>query len=492
MKQQLILLVGCLGLLTSCNQPNTTESSSVLTSSAPSSIEPLSSSEVTSTVPDLETSSVSVPHTIVDDNSPYIVEIPEGELVSSRASEEIIYQTGEIFDVPSYEEHVTFIEDDYHGNPSDFSLSIAKFAFALNSNHYKESASAFFAQTSFEHVVHHYNYNEGECSYCFATREMNGFYLVTVTQIGIGYNVEWADNVYLGESGDHAGLKMEAEYLLSALESYVTPYLAKDVKILFTGYSKGAAVSSLAAKYLYQNPFDGFNKDHIYAYCFNGPLCSEDPSNLPFVHDIFNHEDFISSVIPSQYGLYHVGVMHDIGDPEHFAAYIQKHYPDQDIPVFTPSEGFENVPNTTASLLSILLDPFPEEANLSLQSRVDFARIVEPGLRVLMRILMRFGMDYLADQLSNVEDALPILIMATLSEASFRSNIKKLLNQLSLPYTHAEIDDLTTYLYPLLSKIIRYRRNEVMAMKDAISNNLAYIARQHFPTTTLAYLLESH
>ena len=490
MKQQFILLLGCMGLLTSCSQPNISESSSALLSRDPSSSDVLSSSEVISTVPDLETSSVSVPHTIIDDNSPYEVVIPEGELVSSAAIEEIDYQTGSVFDVPSYPMHVTFHESDYHGDPSEFSISIAKFALALNCNYYKEDASNFFAQTSFEHVVHHYNYNEGECSYCFATREMNGFYLVTVTQVGIGYNVEWADNVHLGESGDHVGLKTEAEYLLSALETYITPYLAKDVKILFTGYSKGAAVASLAAKYLYQNPFTGFNKDHIYAYCFSGPVCSDTPSNLPFVHDIYNQEDFVTCIIPSQYGLYRVGVSHEIGDPEHFADYIQKYYPDQDIPVFTPSEVFEDVRHMVSAMLSVLLDPFVEEAGLSLATREEFASVMEPGLRVLMRVLMRFGMDYLGEQLDNVDDLMPILFMAVLSESSFHSSMKNLFNQLGLPYTSDEINDLTTNLYPLLRIIVRYRRADITALSGILSSNMTYIARQHFPTTCLAFLLE--
>ena len=107
-----------------------------------------------------------------------------------------------------------------------------------------------------------YNYNielsnsSDKVAYTIATKyiasQETDDTLITVIVRGGGYGAEWASNFNVGETGDEKGFKTAANYVYDSVEDYIFQLkeedkLIGDVKLLITGFSRGAAVANLVS-----------------------------------------------------------------------------------------------------------------------------------------------------------------------------------------------------------------------------------------------------
>ena len=124
----------------------------------------------------------------------------------------------------------------------------------------------------------HYVYPDADTiGYAYGVRDISDDEVLIVTVVrGGNYQSEWAGNFTLGTSEDHQGFRECADRIVQELREYIQTIPAgKKVSILLTGYSRGAAVSNLAAsdldKMASESGLGAVAPDNIYAYCFACP-----------------------------------------------------------------------------------------------------------------------------------------------------------------------------------------------------------------------------
>ena len=136
--------------------------------------------------------------------------------------------------------------------------------------------------------------------------------LIAVAVRSGGYEAEWASNLTVQTSGDHAGFDTAANQILSDIKAYVKKHkndLKGTIKLWITGFSRGGAVATQTAAKLNDTTIDGlaFKKKNIFAYGFASPagaLWSNNPHAEKY-NNIFHVIDFndpVPMVAPEIWG----------------------------------------------------------------------------------------------------------------------------------------------------------------------------------------------
>ncbi len=170
-----------------------------------------------------------------------------------------------------------------------------------------------------------------EVNYFIATKPVGDDLLVLVATIG-SYHDQWYSNFDpLGYGARDAGCALDATYHVGFLDAkeYVydkiknnynaitNGYDKSHVKFLFTGHSRGAAAANLLAAQFIDEAQSGSNMaqtGNIYAYTFATPNVGlKDKINCgaaeyDCIFNIVNPEDFVTKVLPAQWGYGRYGV----------------------------------------------------------------------------------------------------------------------------------------------------------------------------------------
>ncbi len=165
-------------------------------------------------------------------------------------------------------------------------------------------------------------------AYGIASKKINDAHtLVWTFVVSEGYGLEWHSNFRIGASGDAHGFAEAAATVAAGLKDFiVSKGIEGRTSVLVTGYSRGAAVSNLAAGLLDEEMNMGsttIGKANIsfkdtYAYCMETPSASANatPNAEKFsnIHNYINFNDTIPMVAPSVWGLHRLGVDHFFSD----------------------------------------------------------------------------------------------------------------------------------------------------------------------------------
>ena len=146
----------------------------------------------------------------------------------------------------------------------------------------------------------------------FANKKIGDSTLVAVAVRSGGYGAEWASNLTLGLSGDHAGFDDASNKVYKYLADYVNSRnITGKVKFWITGFSRGGATANLLAAKL-DNKIDShpkitYSKEDVYAYTFATPagaVKSNNPHSKKYnnIFNIINFHDLVPLVAPSQFG----------------------------------------------------------------------------------------------------------------------------------------------------------------------------------------------
>ena len=146
----------------------------------------------------------------------------------------------------------------------------------------------------------------------FASKKIGDSTLVAVAVRSGGYGAEWASNLTLGLSGDHAGFDDASSKVYEYLADYVNSRnITGKVKFWITGFSRGGATANLLAAKL-DNTIDShpkitYSKEDVYAYTFATPagaVKSNKPHSKKYnnIFNIINFHDLVPLVAPSQTG----------------------------------------------------------------------------------------------------------------------------------------------------------------------------------------------
>lgn len=134
------------------------------------------------------------------------------------------------------------------------------------------------------------------------------------------YHEEWLDNFDSGTQDTHMGFQRAANFVINGMYNYVKNSQNKvdqnaDLKILVTGHSRGAATANLVGKTL-----DGgntlynmdFNTNDVFVYTYATPnvtrTSERNSSKYNNIFNIVNPEDFVTKVLPSDWGYGRFGI----------------------------------------------------------------------------------------------------------------------------------------------------------------------------------------
>ncbi len=147
------------------------------------------------------------------------------------------------------------------------------------------------------------------------------FYLIAVGLRGGNYGGEWSNNFEIGNTINHKGFEESAEKVYEFVNKYIENILKDNtinkIKFWISGYSRGAAVSSMLGYKLNKvisnknEPLsEKTSKDDLFVYTFETPrsLNAFDPSDFKNIHNIINPYDIVTMVPPEAFDYIRPGV----------------------------------------------------------------------------------------------------------------------------------------------------------------------------------------
>ena len=140
---------------------------------------------------------------------------------------------------------------------------------------------------------------------------------------GNSYGSEWASNTTVGLIGNAKGFDDASHIALKRLKAYIEKYQLENVKIWIAGYSRAGGVANLMGVYL-NNHLDEYKitKDDLYIYCFEAPQGCSSNTIYNNIYDVYNRNDFVTYVCPTEWNLHNNGKEIIIGED----IYIQTYY----------------------------------------------------------------------------------------------------------------------------------------------------------------------
>ena len=103
------------------------------------------------------------------------------------------------------------------------------------------------------------------------------------------YQGEWESNLDSGESGNIKGFNDASLVVLSRLNDYLKDNKITDYKLLITGYSRAAAISSLVGVHINDNLYEyKIDDDDLYVYSFESPRYSSSKIKYDNIHNVIN------------------------------------------------------------------------------------------------------------------------------------------------------------------------------------------------------------
>lgn len=192
---------------------------------------------------------------------------------------------------------------------------------------------------------------------------------IVICCYGNSYLKEWENNVRFGLSEDHEGFHENAEEIYEVLYQYLMNLKknnSKKVKLVFTGFSRGASITNLVSLKLHKNldnsPFNNLlSHEYIYTYGFNSSLSlgEKDETYSRYFHQFVSPSDLIANMIPDTYGMYRIGESIDTYRDDYLEL-MQEVFPDFYVDEFktkTVQIDFSGI-----SLVDSIVKLTPEEA----------------------------------------------------------------------------------------------------------------------------------
>ena len=377
---------------------------------------------------------------------------------------------------------------------STYSKDIALLSFALSMATYsKADLSALYGDLKFENAYYSPVFESGpkelDSGYAFASRKMNGYYLINVSIKGWFYGEEWADNVYLGPTGNQAGYDTVAKKIKAAFDHYLEQYASYKVKYLITGYSKAAAIAQLLGADYSKEENQRLKKDDIYVYTFESPSAFGEEVTYSNIHHLYNSDDYVPKMAPSFYGLYHGGVPRNIYSSD-IAEYVHNEFPEIAFDNFAGNEKYPTLSTLLDDAVSWLGASYEGDTKaVSISTRQEFVDHAQEPLRNILRVLMSGDVPFEEMDFSSLSD-LDVISIAG-SEHAFINALYKIMDVFCVTYDQAQVEKDGKAIFPVWSTAIRKHLTQILGIKGLIQDNVSYISKIHLPAVTYSLLINS-
>ena len=260
----------------------------------------------------------------------------------------------------------------------------------------ESTMTKFYEDLKFDTLESHFVAERTEESVCymFAHRNFGKYDVVSLSVSGFDYEIEWVNNVQVGESGNHEGFEARANEVYAALKTYLTQF--EKPKLWISGYSRAGAISNIVSHFVLSKNEINIKKEDMYVYTFEAPkaLDINNRVNYSNVFNLVSSGDFVTYVPPEEYGFSRYGVDVDIYTDkanELIAAF------DEDIevaefkecdglsqtasgPLTSPAEFFQD------AITVITRDGGDDTTGVYIHTRHDFASQVQAPIQTAIRV----------------------------------------------------------------------------------------------------------
>lgn len=157
------------------------------------------------------------------------------------------------------------------------------------------------------------------------SKKIGGSTVLAVAINGVHYTAQFGGNFKVGESGNHEGFQLGADKVVAFIKQYIADKsISGDVKILLTGYSRGAAISNIASAMIDDAIAEGtvrdllgnvrLSMDDLYGFGFmtpltvpyDSPVAPSDP-RYSNIYSYIDPNDMVPMVPPALFKFTHYG-----------------------------------------------------------------------------------------------------------------------------------------------------------------------------------------
>ena len=417
---------------------------------------------------------------------------PPAERITITSEIDVMLKSG------SMEIQNTYKTDYFRGDACLFDKDLALLSFALAALTSRNNAIDTLNAMSFDNLRQNWN-DEGKingCSYVIGHRTVDNYELVAVYVNGTGYNVEWAGNFTLGETGNHEGFDIAAKEVYEALKEYVAMYYPKkNIKFWITGYSRAAAIADVVAYNIIEEKDLNTRQSDLYVYAFEAPasIAKDKAKAYQCIHNIMAETDVIPAIPPLAYGLSRPGVeLKMASDPDTVNARLHE-YVDQGIamPTFTAGDDYNNPSEFLTYFIDGILSKSSNPTAASFESREKYYSSIQVRIVYLTEVLEKNNSAGLRALIKYIEDnraSLFSIFMRWISEDGFYSDLKEILTSCHTEYADSELKNACSILPSLyLNENLDAFLIGFVADTDK-RNNVMYITCCHYPEVCYALL----
>ena len=376
-------------------------------------------------------------------------------------------------------------------NNYDKNLSLLSFGCSLISKS-AQTGNAFFDKAAFIDIEAK-NYQQSDkdgCAYMLAHKNIQDYEVVAIAFRGFDYNVEWANNLEIGETGDHEGFTKSLNGVYVELQNYISNHCNnKTLKLWINGYSRGGALSNLLASTIISEKKIQVAQSDMFVYTFEAPrgVSKENAKKYENVHNIVNSCDLITNIAPEKYELYRCGVDVEIYDSD-VASALKKLDKDISIPDFTPSEYYNNDKQLVNFIINAIVNNTSVEDDCSMKDRIHFYNNYQSGISYMVGKLFSLKGTTRSALVNSIKSmgSSAVTLFSDKTGSNLASFLQTYLNNDNISYDNADLlsscavtcKAFTSIGQPLLSLFS--------------SSNLTRMLDMHYPEVAYSLLLNSH
>ena len=351
-----------------------------------------------------------------------------------------------------------------------------------------KSSSAFYQRIGLSSaIIHHLpDPTEDTIGYSFAMKRYEDYDLIAMNFRGFNYGMEWANNLDMGETGNHNGFEARAQEAFTDLlfECRATQPAPEKVKVWLTGYSRGGALANMVAQKMLSMENSPVAQEDMFVYTFEAPqgLTQDKAINYSNVHNIVNSADIVTYVAPQEYGLYRCGNDIDIYQSE---TNLNRLIHELDKNIALPSFTGQGTITTEQQFINYVFETIMGEDKNDgafARTRAEFVANYQEGLKYFIGLYFSLS-GSTRNKISSRLQALDATgMMAIMADDGLYNFLKPILDEDNVEYNddnlHASCTVMTKFM----------QNNFAVVYSMFTSTNLTRIISMHAPEITYVLL----
>ncbi len=327
---------------------------------------------------------------------------------------------------------------------------------------------------------------------------------------GSHYGAEFGGNLLIGPKEDHKGRHIGFSEVRDSVLEFVSHAISEfgidgDVKMLTTGYSRGAAVSNLVASAFTDMIHDGtLERDYgirmevgdLYGFCFEAPLCQYDTDNrtdrYPNIVCVTDPNDPVTMVPPRKYGFTVYGKVIELPSNDKVTVARMMRYMDRyfgkgissfyNVPKYVPVNGIATLGEMNETVLNKLVTAFGDRDRYVDVLQEDLAYTVYAILDNLEEA--RRAMASLDPANMNVAKFVSMLV----NKEAFVSNVSGYVQDFNV-VTNTDTKKMTSLIPKVHDILWSFKPEDMLRIMQMLKRNRKLMFTPHYPLGPMSYLL---